>query len=140
MPTFSQSIGVAVGLLAGTFSASAATAACGVAAPVAPVGSVVVSSCVKQPRKAMLTFAGFSVSGYDDLPVMLTRAGRVLDAHDPGRTLVNIGATAEGIRQVCSLARAKGFATIRVVSSWARDEGVPFSPGVDHVFFISDSQ
>ena len=71
---------------------------------------------------------------------MLAHARRVLNARDPGQTLVNIGATAEGIGKVCELAKAKGFTTIGIVSTLARDEGAPLSSCVDHVFFIPDSQ
>lgn len=69
---------------------------------------------------------------------MLDVAARVLDAHRPQTTLVNIGATAEGIGAVYALAKQRGFITMGIVSTLARDQQVPLSPCVDHVFFITD--
>ena len=89
------------------------------------VSSVTVSSFVKQQRKKVLTFVGFSGAGYEDPATLLAHAERVLDAQNASRTLVNIGATAEGIGKVYELAKAKGFSTIGIVSSLARDEAVP---------------
>lgn len=93
---------------------------------------------VRRQDKRVLSFAGYSGAGYDDPPAMLAQAARVLDAHDPARTLVNIGATAEGIGAVYPLARQRGFTTMGVVSARARDEHVPLSPWVQHVFYVAD--
>ena len=91
-------------------------------------------------RKAeVLTFQGFSGSEYEDPAVMLEHAARVLEAQNPTRILVNIGATEVGIGAVYELAKRKGFATMGIVSTLARDEEVALSPCVDHVFFIKDS-
>jgi len=96
MPMFSHAVRVSVVLWGACLSAHAAKPACDAAAPatVAVVSSATVSSFVKQQRKEVLTFAGFSGAGYEDLAAMLAHAGRVLDACAPGQTLVNIGATA----------------------------------------------
>ena len=71
---------------------------------------------------------------------MLEYAAHVLDADTPQRTLVNIGATAEGIGAVYELAKARGFTTMGIVSVLARDEKLPLSPCVDHVFFVKDTR
>ncbi len=91
------------------------------------------------PRRQVLTFAGYSGAGYEDEAAMLRLAGSILDAHDPARVLVNIGATAEGIGAVYALARQRGFGTLGIVSSQARDAQVPLSPCVDRVFFVADA-
>jgi len=89
--------------------------------------------------KSVLSFVGYSDAGYEDQPAMLAAADQVLSAHDPARTVVNIGATASGIGAVYALARQRGFTTMGVVSSLARDEAVPLSPDVQHVFVVPDS-
>ncbi|HMZ84154.1 MAG: hypothetical protein JNM37_11175 [Rhodocyclaceae bacterium] len=94
---------------------------------------------VRRRGMTVLTFAGYSASGYEDEAAMRAQAAAVLDRHDPRITLVNIGATAEGIGAVYALARARGFETLGIVSSRARDEGVALSPAVDHVFFVRDA-
>jgi hypothetical protein len=53
--------------------------------------------------------------------------------------LVNIGATAEGIGAVYDIAKQKGFTTMGIVSTLARDEGVALSRCVDYVFYVKDS-
>jgi hypothetical protein len=88
--------------------------------------------------KSVLSFVGYSDAGYEDPSAMLAMADHVLSAHDPAHTLVNIGATASGIGAVYGLARRRGFTTMGVVSSRARDEAVPWSPDVQHVFVVPD--
>jgi len=95
---------------------------------------------VRAQRRQVLTFEGFSGAGYQDQPAMLALAGRILDAEDPARVLVNIGGTAEGLGAVYALARQRGFATLGIVSTLAQDEQVPLSPCVDQVFFVRDSR
>ena len=97
-----------------------------------------VQAFIKARQRQVLTFAGYSGAGYQDPAAMLAQAGRILDTHRPDRVLVNVGATAQGIGAVYELARQRGFTTIGIVSSLARDENVALSPCVDHVFFIAD--
>jgi hypothetical protein len=94
---------------------------------------------VRRRGMAVLTFAGYSAAGYEDEAAMLAQAAAVLARHDPHTTLVNIGATADGIGAVYTLARARGFETLGIVSSRARDEGVALAPAVDQVFFVRDA-
>lgn len=94
---------------------------------------------VRKSGMKVLTFAGYSGAEYEDAPAMLAHAGRVLDRHDPAKTLINIGATAQGIGAVYELAKNRGFRTIGIVSVLARDEHVPLSPCVDLVFYVRDN-
>ena len=94
---------------------------------------------VQATGKQVLTFAGYSGAGYQDPAAMLALARRVLAAEDPARVLVNIGGTAEGIGAVYALARQRGFATLGIVSTLARDERLPLSPCASRVFFVRDS-
>jgi hypothetical protein len=89
--------------------------------------------------RQIFTFAGFSGTGYEDEAAMRAHAERVLQAQDPARVMVNVGATAEGIGAVYELAKRRGFTTLGIVSSRAREQQVPLSPCVDHVFFVRDS-
>lgn len=86
----------------------------------------------------VLTFTGYSGSGYEDPEAMLRAAAGILDSADPARTLINIGATSAGIGAVYELAKNRGFTTIGIVSVLARDEKTELSKCVDHVFFVRD--
>jgi hypothetical protein len=94
---------------------------------------------VRTRGRQVLSFLGFSGAGYQDKAAMLALAGRVLAAEDPARVVVNIGATADGIGAVYALARQRGFHTLGIVSTQARDGQVPLSPCVDQVFYVRDS-
>jgi S-adenosylhomocysteine hydrolase len=98
-----------------------------------------VVAAVRARGLQVLTFTGFSGAGYEDAAAMQTLAARILDGEDPARVLVNAGGTAEGIGAVYALARARGFATLGIVSMLARDEGVALSPCVDLVVFVPDA-
>lgn len=88
--------------------------------------------------RTVLTFTGYSGSGYEDPDAMLQEAAGILDSADPARTLINIGATSAGIGAVYELAKNRGFTTIGIVSVLARDEKTELSKCVDHVFFVRD--
>ena len=89
--------------------------------------------------RRVLSFLGYSDSGYEDPAALLAHASRVLDEFDARDTLVNIGATPGGIGAVYELAQRRGFMTSGIVSSRAREMGVPLSPFVDVVFFVADA-
>lgn len=88
----------------------------------------------------MLSFVGYSGAGYEDVPAMRAAAEQALARHDPAKTMVNIGGTASGIGEVYELAKARGFVTLGIVSTLARDGGEKLSPCVDHVFFVRDAR
>jgi hypothetical protein len=98
-----------------------------------------VQTFVRSRNLDVLTFAGYSGAGYQDRDAMLAQAKAVLSKFEPRRTLVNIGATEEGIGAVYDLAKGRGFATIGIVSVLAREEGVALSKCVDDVFFVRDT-
>ncbi len=93
---------------------------------------------VRGQRKRVLSFVGYSDAGYEDPAAMRAAAEQVLSLHDPARTLVNIGGTASGIGAVYELAKGRGFGTMGIVSTLARDGGEALSPCVDWVFFVRD--
>ena len=89
-------------------------------------------------KKSVLSFLGYSGSGYEDEAAMLEHAAQVLSKADSRTTLVNIGATPEGIGAVYTLAKRLGFETTGIVSTQARESGVASSPFVDLVFEVQD--
>jgi hypothetical protein len=126
-------------LLLATATLAAATPACTDATVVQEADLPAIQAHVRATGRQVLTFEGYSGAGYQDPAVMLALAGRILATEDPARTLVNIGGTAEGIGAVYALARQRGFATLGIVSTLARDERVPLSPCVDRVFLVRDA-
>lgn len=98
-----------------------------------------VSSFFKAQKKTVITFLGYSGAGYQNPEAMLDAARRVLAQYNPSRTIVNIGATAEGIGAVYELAVQGGFATTGIVSTLARANGVALAPCAQRVFFVDDT-
>jgi hypothetical protein len=98
-----------------------------------------IKAFIRRRNMRVLTFAGYSGAEYEDPQAMLERAAAILDQQDPATTLVNIGATASGIGAVYEVAKQRGFATMGIVSSLARDENVALSPCVDYVFYVRDT-
>jgi len=98
-----------------------------------------IAAFVRRRGMAVLTFVGYSGAGYQDEAAMRARVAEVLDRRDPATTLVNVGATAQGIGAAYELAKERGFATLGIVSVLARDEGVALSPCVDDVFYVRDA-
>ena len=90
-------------------------------------------------QMTVLTFAGYSGAQYQDPRAVVDNASRILDGQNPARTLINIGATEEGIGAVYEVAKRKGFTTLGVVSTLARDERVKLSKCVDYIFYVKDS-
>ncbi len=93
----------------------------------------------KAQGKTVLTFLGFSGSGYEEPDRMLAVASRELDRFDSRTTIVNSGATPDGIGCLYELAKDRGFMTTGIISSEAIRHRVPLSPFVDHVFFVGDA-
>jgi hypothetical protein len=93
----------------------------------------------KSKGMTVLTFLGYSGAGYENEAAMLEQATRILDTLDPRQTIVNIGATSEGIGAVYRIAQGKGFLTAGIVSTQARENQVELSPCVDIVFFVKDA-
>jgi hypothetical protein len=89
--------------------------------------------------KAVLTFVGYSGAGYEDQAAMLASAEGVLREFDAGSTIVNIGATPDGIGAIYELAKRKRFVTTGIVSVQATKSNVALSPHVDQVFYVEDA-
>lgn len=87
----------------------------------------------------VLTFLGYSGAEYENKELMIEQATRMLEPFDPNKTIVNIGATPEGIGAVYEVAKRKGFTTSGIVSTQAKAANVTLSPCVDIVFYVSDA-
>ena len=101
-------------------------------------GQASIAEFIRSEHKTVLTFTGYSGAGYEELDVMLARASSILEAQEPEKVLINIGATAAGIGAVYELAKKTGFTTMGIVSTLARDERAELSNCVDHVFYVRD--
>lgn len=91
-----------------------------------------------QRGKVVITFVGYSGSGYEDVEGMLSAARGVLSVHSPKKAIVNIGATSSGIGAVYAIAKEMGFETAGIVSTQARKYGAEISSHVDTVFYVTD--
>lgn len=106
--------------------------------PSAPRGSADVVEAFRAFDKRVVTFVGNSGSGYEEHERVLERVAKALEAYDPSTTVINIGATADGIGAAYALAKIRGFTTTGIVSILARQYDATISPYVDHVFFVQD--
>ena len=131
--------GIALGLGLFIPLAALAQSACNATQTLVDATPAQVSSFFKAQKKTVLTFLGYSGAGYQNPKAMLDAARRVLAQYNPSRTIVNIGATAEGIGAVYELAVQGGFATTGIVSTLARANGVALAPCAQRVFFVEDT-
>ncbi|MBT3586558.1 MAG: nicotinate-nicotinamide nucleotide adenylyltransferase [Halobacteriovoraceae bacterium] len=91
----------------------------------------------KDKGKKVITFMGYSGAGYQDEAKMLEQARKILSKADPKKTIINIGATTDGIGKVYELAKKMGFETTGVVSEMAKKYG-GLSPYSDTSFYVKD--
>jgi hypothetical protein len=98
-----------------------------------------IAAFFKGKQKTVLTFVGYSGAGYEDEASMRKHAESILGEYDPAKTIVNIGATPEGIGAIYEIAKRKGFLTTGIVSSQAMQYNVKLSPHVDQAFYVEDS-
>ena len=87
----------------------------------------------------VVTFLGYSGAEYEDPAALVQHANAIFDRLDPKQTIVNIGATRDGIGALYELAKKKGFATTGIVSTQARDSHATLAACVDDVFYVEDA-
>jgi hypothetical protein len=93
---------------------------------------------IRKAGRSVVTFVGFSGTGYEDAPAVERVIANLLDDLSPTSVLICAGATPEGIGAVYPLAKKRGFTTIGIVSAIAENEGAHFSQDVDTVLVIAD--
>lgn len=108
-------------------------------ASVKDAGHQEIGAFFKGTGKTVLTFVGYSAAGYEHEALLRKHAEAVLSEFSPAKTIVNIGATPEGIGAIYEMAKRKGFVTTGIVSSQAKEHNVALSTYVDHVFYVMDA-
>jgi hypothetical protein len=93
----------------------------------------------KAQNKTVLTLLGYSGAEYEDKAALIKHTTAILTQADPKMTIINIGATLDGIGVVYELAKKMGFTTSGIVSTQARDSKATLSPCVDTIFFVKDA-
>lgn len=88
--------------------------------------------------KWVVTFVGYSGTGYENGSQMLSIAAEQLRGLNPEEVIVNIGGTPDGIGGVYQLAKEMGFETTGIVSTQASKWEVPLSEHADRVFYVQD--
>lgn len=88
--------------------------------------------------KYVVTFVGFSGAGYEHVDSLIEIASVVLGRFDADKTIVNIGATPDGIGLVYATAFANKMTTTGIVSTQALEYDAKASPLCQHVFYIED--
>ncbi len=95
---------------------------------------------LRKKNKTIVTFVGYSGKGYKNLSSAMKTASELLEDDDPRSTIVNIGATPEGIGQVYCIAKEMGFETSGIVSSQGEQYLTKQSTEcVDTVLIIQDN-
>lgn len=95
-------------------------------------------SYIKNFNKKVVTFVGYSAAEYENKDDMLVKASDILSKYESENTIINSGATKEGIGAIYKIAKQMGFITLGVVSSLANKHKVEISPFVDHVIYVDD--
>lgn len=93
---------------------------------------------IRASGQRVVTFCGFSGTGYEDPAAVERVIGEQLARLKPQQTTICAGATADGIGVVYPIARRKGFRTIGIVSSLAQAECAAMSNDVEMVYVVED--
>jgi hypothetical protein len=118
---------------------SLGAAACDLATTVKDATVNEIKSFFESQKKDVITFVGYSDAEYEDKTAMLEKARRILEKYDSSKTIVNIGATPEGIGAVYELAKRSGFLTTGILSTRAKKYNAALSACVDYVFYVEDA-
>ena len=104
-----------------------------------PLNAQAAVADIRRTGNRVVTFLGFSGSGYEDSDGVRTAIEGVLASLDPGSILINAGATTDGIGMVYSIAKVRGFSTVGIVSALAEKENAELSPDSDKIYIIADN-
>ena len=93
----------------------------------------------KTGDRKIITFMGYSGSGYEHKEKIEDLIISTLINYSPSEFIVNAGATVDGIGMVYPMAKNLGFTTTGIVSTQAKKYRAEISGDVDYVMFIQDS-
>jgi hypothetical protein len=95
-------------------------------------------NAIKAKNKKVVTLIGFSGAEYENKEGMLKLVEALLKKFKPDQTIINIGATPDGIGAAYDLAKKMGFTTTGIVSTEAKAYKGSITAAVDHVYFVKD--
>ncbi len=93
---------------------------------------------IRRDGRRVVTFVGFSGAGYEEPASVRKLLAEVLADFDPREVIICSGATPDGIGVVYAIAKARGFATVGIVSAVAETNHAPLSDAVDTIYVIED--
>ncbi len=93
---------------------------------------------IKALEKNVFTLFGYSQLEYQDKDAVMKQIKKELKTLDPKTTIINIGATEEGIGAAYEIAKEMGFMTIGVASTLALQYSGRFSRFVDRIYIAND--
>jgi hypothetical protein len=93
---------------------------------------------IRKLNRRIVTFSGFSSTGYEDPADVNRILSDILNELDPNTDLICSGATPVGIGAVYAFASSRGFETLGIVSAIALKERVAFADDVNFVYVIRD--
>lgn len=103
-----------------------------------PITADEVIARFKLKNKKVHTIFGFSDLEYEHKDVVLKQIRIDLEKLDPKTTIINIGATEDGVGAAYKIAKDLGFETTGIVSMQALSYSGQFSKFVDSIYILSD--
>lgn len=94
---------------------------------------------IRSVRPRVVTFVGFSGTGYQDQEALHEAIRAELDLLSPHSTLICAGGTRDGIGAVYAIATQRGFRTAGIVSSQALSQRTMFSTECEVVLVVEDA-
>lgn len=89
-------------------------------------------------NKQVHSIFGYSALGYQKPEALRTQLQKDFSKLDPHKTIINIGATPEGLGIAYEVAKSMGFETMGFVSKKFLDKASYYSAYVDRIFVVDD--
>lgn len=95
-------------------------------------------AAIRQDGLQVVTFLGYSGTGYTHPQDMMRAAEAILGAYGPREACICIGGTSPGIGAIYPLAKSMGFQTLGIVSALVMQKPEDISPHCDRLYVIDD--